>query len=625
MPSVNFTYTGSEVSYVVPPNVTSLTCDVVGGEGGDTNNGTTIQRLKGGRLVATLTVTPGETIYLFVGGRGNNAPSATVGGAGGLFGATAGAGGQIGGNGGGGGGGQSYIKRGGTALSNRVLVAGGGGGIRQSATEGGASQQGGHTLDTEAVAALNAISKPDGVNGSGAGGNGGGWRGGQNTSDSFHGHGGTSMYNTTQTTLIGATPGYQVGDGYITILYSTPQTIVQKFFWSANDQDFTAAGEVDIKKFIEAAPGTNSATIASHPSASGTTQITLDPYSTRSTTGDIRANAGWAINRYGGDGMNSVATAKRYIPAGVWTFTMNVAIPAAGALTGSLTVSNIYQVFRVSATGARTALFTATSNTVASGALGAANSGLLTANSASQPAYVLEADETIHVGVISNMVQAAGTLGGTRAGVATYTIGSINEFMQVPAPGVRTMYFNTFTLAGNNSITFPMSISLNRSTTGKGDITSTKNTIASKTFSLIGNGTISSSKFVAASRTFTLQARGTATEQASINKVPYSLTGRGTPTFSKSVIASKSFSLLGTGTASRQNLLVILLSRNLQGKGQITETHPVQAFRTFTIQGRGIIPSQGQNASTVTLPLNGIPEAGGGGTTIVKKILIFDD
>ena len=110
---ITFTSTGGEQTYVVPANVTSLMVDAVGGSGRGTQS-----YGKGGRAQGTITVTPGETLYIYAGGAG----SATgIGGFNGGGGAEAGAPG-------GGGGGASDVRRGGNALANRVIVAGGGGG-----------------------------------------------------------------------------------------------------------------------------------------------------------------------------------------------------------------------------------------------------------------------------------------------------------------------------------------------------------------------------------------------------------------------------------------------------------------------------------------------------------------
>ena len=73
-----FNYTGAQQTYVVPPGVTTIDVDVIGAEGGDAT-GTTVgwgagtangEGGNGGRVTATLPVTPGETLYLYVGGEG---------------------------------------------------------------------------------------------------------------------------------------------------------------------------------------------------------------------------------------------------------------------------------------------------------------------------------------------------------------------------------------------------------------------------------------------------------------------------------------------------------------------------------------------------------------------------
>jgi hypothetical protein len=220
-------------------------------------------------------------------------------------------------------------------------------------------------------------------------------------------------------------------------------TVAQRFYHSTTEQDFTASGEVDIRKLLETAPGSNATTICTHPNAAGTTDITLNPYTNSSTSSDIRANCGWAINRLGTDGIASDATAKKYIASGTWTFTTSVAIPSAGTLTGTLTVSNLYTVYRVSSSGARTALFTATSNTVTSAILAGANSGVLTAT-VNPGEILLEPDETLHVGILSHMVQVASTVGATVTGVATYTLGTSVQYVEVASPGILTRYIRSF-------------------------------------------------------------------------------------------------------------------------------------------------------------------------------------
>lgn len=120
----NFGYTGAEQTFTVPGNVTKLKIEAYGASGGTsaTHGGTPAN---GGYVWGAYDVTPGETLSVYVGGRGGqggnsyNAPGGWNGG------------GQGGYNDGGGGGGTD-VRKGGKALSNRIIVAGGGGGFEDS-------------------------------------------------------------------------------------------------------------------------------------------------------------------------------------------------------------------------------------------------------------------------------------------------------------------------------------------------------------------------------------------------------------------------------------------------------------------------------------------------------------
>jgi hypothetical protein len=105
-----FEYTGGIQTYIVPPGVTSVQMDLYGASGYG-NLG------YGGRVVANLTVTPGTTLNIFVGGTGGPTTGGYNGG--GVPGSNATYGG---------GGGASDVRQGGLALANRIIVAGGGGG-----------------------------------------------------------------------------------------------------------------------------------------------------------------------------------------------------------------------------------------------------------------------------------------------------------------------------------------------------------------------------------------------------------------------------------------------------------------------------------------------------------------
>jgi PKD repeat protein len=112
-----FSYTGTSQTYTLPQGVSSLQLTVEGAQGegmpGCGNGGF------GGRVKSTISVNPGQTLYMNVGGQGSNSNGGYNGG----------------GNGasctqiiGGGGGGASDIRINGNSLSNRVIVAAGGGG-----------------------------------------------------------------------------------------------------------------------------------------------------------------------------------------------------------------------------------------------------------------------------------------------------------------------------------------------------------------------------------------------------------------------------------------------------------------------------------------------------------------
>lgn len=122
---------GQQTPFVVPPGVTTISVDAYGAQGGSTTAG--VNGGAGGRgaraTLASLPVTPGETLTMIVGGQGESMPNASTtprpGGFGGpVNGGTGGASIPSAAHAGGGGGGATAILRG----STRLLVAGGGGG-----------------------------------------------------------------------------------------------------------------------------------------------------------------------------------------------------------------------------------------------------------------------------------------------------------------------------------------------------------------------------------------------------------------------------------------------------------------------------------------------------------------
>jgi len=122
--TVNFNFTGSTQTWVVPPCVTSISITAAGGDGGGTAGG------NGAVVTGTINVTPGQTLQISVGGSGTTGASS-----GGFGGGGTGKAANSGANASGGGGGATSISVSPFALANRILVASGGGGMGGGTTD----------------------------------------------------------------------------------------------------------------------------------------------------------------------------------------------------------------------------------------------------------------------------------------------------------------------------------------------------------------------------------------------------------------------------------------------------------------------------------------------------------
>lgn len=247
--SQTFNFSGAQQNFVVPAGVTSITVQASGGEGSVESGGTTLTG-KGGSVTATVAVTPGETLAVFVGGQ---APSSPIG-----------PGGFNGGgsapmqsppvvnNSAGGGGGASDVRQGGSALANRVIVAGGGGGggfknfggnggagggltagaggtVFDSSGGGGGTQTAGGAGGAIFAGITAGASGQLGIGGAGGlgnvpgGGGGGGYFGGggagSSTSDPTSGGGGGSSFTAPGATNVAHTMGDHSGNGVVLITW----------------------------------------------------------------------------------------------------------------------------------------------------------------------------------------------------------------------------------------------------------------------------------------------------------------------------------------------------------------------------------------------------------------------
>lgn len=254
--SESFDVVGS-YEWVVPDGVTSVTVDAFGAAGGGVlYPSSPVAGGLGGRTRATITVTPGETLQVNVGGEGDsyNDDAAALGGFNG--------GADAGSFGAGAGGGASDVRRGGTTLDDRVVVAGGGGGAAGDSTcqpaVGGAGggdvpaagepsdgAGGGQPGGADAGGA-GGTAGPDGLpgdagtagaGGKGAtspgaagGGGGGGWfggGGGGGVGDPFQegaAGGGGSAYVADDATAVTYENGTRAGDGLVVLSWEVPPT-----------------------------------------------------------------------------------------------------------------------------------------------------------------------------------------------------------------------------------------------------------------------------------------------------------------------------------------------------------------------------------------------------------------
>jgi hypothetical protein len=176
--AVTYSYTGGVQTYTVPAGMTQLKVTAVGAAGG-LNSGNGFAGGQGGSVTATIAVTPGETLTIYVGGKGGDSFSGSVGAAAGY-------------NGGGqgfarfstGGGGGTDIRRG-TSLADRLVVGGGGGGSGTNSRAGAGGNPGN---------AGNSFNGGGGGQGGTQGGGGAGGTGSWNGSPGSLGQGGNAGF-----------------------------------------------------------------------------------------------------------------------------------------------------------------------------------------------------------------------------------------------------------------------------------------------------------------------------------------------------------------------------------------------------------------------------------------------
>jgi hypothetical protein len=133
-----FNFNGSDQSWVVPTGVPQIFVDVIGAQGG--SKGSVLGGL-GGRIVANINVTDGETLLLMVGGQPINQNAVYGNGGNGGVNSTVSSLTNLAG------GGMSGIFRTSVGIDNALIVAGGGGGAAGGKRGGNAGGTNGENID----------------------------------------------------------------------------------------------------------------------------------------------------------------------------------------------------------------------------------------------------------------------------------------------------------------------------------------------------------------------------------------------------------------------------------------------------------------------------------------------
>ena len=224
----SFGYTGSFQRFVVPSNVTNLIIDCYGAQGGEWKKLMNSYAGLGGYISTQITVTPGQILYVYVGGKGSFESSGGFNGGGHA---------RLGG----GidscdtsGGGASDVRLSLNDISSRLVVAGGGGGAGTYSTGGagggfiGGSGTGLFGGRGGSITNINEHLRGTGILSQGidsgycGGAGGGGHHGGFGAH--FGGGGGGSSYSVGPT--LNDVQGVQVGHGKVNIRFVSP--IVEK-------------------------------------------------------------------------------------------------------------------------------------------------------------------------------------------------------------------------------------------------------------------------------------------------------------------------------------------------------------------------------------------------------------
>jgi hypothetical protein len=356
---------------------------------------------------------------------------------------------------------------------------------------------------------------------------------------------------------------------------------------------------------------------------------TVSPFTNISNqSADNRAALGWALNQNeaSADGMGSgviisgVGNRRRVIPAGVWSFAFGWSSNAP-ALLANYDVAIEYSVYRVAANGgARSLLFTA--NAASVNVTLVAGSGNGAATSASQPAFTISDNETIHVAVRITSKATSSALGGTTNTVITCTGATSGALsVAVPSNGIRDIFYNGNDATGESVSTRAKAITKD-TFAGAGVGAGEHDYLAEffRSFNSIGEGeseraVLTVKKFAEATgcgvgarmlgvikAVSEAQGYGSAEQAKRIRKAIAGAEGIGSGELTKAAIFVRAFLAAGDGAADMSRVVIFV--------------------RKFGATGEATIRPR------ITLDWDDLPSAGGGGEVInnyFRPVFVFDD
>lgn len=382
-------------------------------------------------------------------------------------------------------------------------------------------------------------------------------------------------------------------------------TTSDTFHPSSTDQDFTASGEVDIRKLVDSGVGgSDNTTIAGHTNSAA--EIILDPYTNRSTTGTTDApNAGWAINRTGSDGMGSTSTGKRYIASGTWTFNARIGVAA-------VSIANIrmrVRLYRVSSSGSRSLIAGPYNSSTVTPTV-AGNNVSATGN----PGEIeFEEDETI---LVSYGLDKTNSGLGTGQDIQFRLNDTVGNDVEIILPqAVRTNYFRSVSVVGKGVASYTKKIGKIVPTvvmTGVASFSRQLTLFRSFTNTMTGVMTVTKKINLDPSRVGAATMLGAVTIIKQIQK-PLSATMTGVPTIIKKV--QKTLTATFTGVASYSRLVTAFRSFTNTMTGVASFQRKLTIRRAFTNTMLGaVVGFTKKVGKPLSATMTGIP-------SIQKKII----